>query len=167
MNEDAITNLFYSHAKIIYKYLRKHGCSKEDAEEIVQESFTKVVQYFDSIEVNKLSSWIFQVALNQYRNQIKRKAVLTELTVDEGFFSRFAAEEDLLEIVLTHESVDLVRDCLNSLKLSFRELLVLKYELELSYREIGTLLVLPETTVKTYLYRARNEFKRVWREKNG
>lgn len=167
MNEDAITELFYSHAKIIYKYLRKHGCSKEDSEEIVQESFTKVVQYFEGIEVSKLSSWIFQVSLNQYRNQIKRRAVLTQLAVDDGFFLRFAAEGDLLDIVLTHESGDLVRDCLNSLKESFRELLVLKYELELSYREIGTLLGLPETTVKTYLYRARNEFKRIWREKNG
>lgn len=164
MSKDVLTELFRSQAKIIYKYLLKQGCRKEEAEEIVQESFTKAVQYIDSVDANKLSSWVFKVALNEYRNQLKRRSVMTELAVDEGFFSRLAAEEDLSEIVLAHESADSVRACLSQLKESFMELLILKYELGLSYREIGVLLGLPETTVKTYLYRARNEFKRSWRD---
>ena len=39
--------------------------------------------------------------------------------------------------------------------------------MDLSYKEIGRLLGLSEVTIKTYLYRARNEFKRLWREDYG
>lgn len=56
-----------------------------------------------------------------------------------------------------------IRGCLNSLKESYKELLILEYEMELSYKEIGKLLGFPEQTVKTYLFRARTEFKSIWR----
>ncbi|HWQ71000.1 MAG TPA: sigma factor-like helix-turn-helix DNA-binding protein [Desulfitobacteriaceae bacterium] len=38
----------------------------------------------------------------------------------------------------------------------------MKYEMELSYKDIGIILGIPEKNVKTYLYRARNKFKSLW-----
>ena len=140
----------------------------QEAEEIVQESFIKAIQHIDGVDERKLPSWIFKVALNNYRNYLKRKSVITELSIDgRGFFSRLAAEGDFTEGILVNESASSVRNCLSSLKDGYRDLLILKYEMELSYKEIGRLLGLSEATVKTYLYRARNEFKRLWREEHG
>lgn len=42
MSKEVLTELYNRQARIIYGYLLKHGCRKEEAEEIVQESFTKV-----------------------------------------------------------------------------------------------------------------------------
>ena len=168
MSKEILTELYEKQAKIIYRYLLKYGCRKEEAEEIVQESFIKAIQYIDGVDERKISSWIFKVALNTYRNYLKRKTVITELSIDGGgFFSRLAAEGDFTEDILGYESANSVRDCLSSLKEGYKDLLILKYELELSYKEIGRLLGLSEATVKTYLYRARNEFKRLWREEYG
>ena len=163
-----MTELYEKQAKIIYRYLLKYGCCKEEAEEIVQESFMKAIQYIDGVDERKLPSWIFKVALNNYRNYLKRKSVIAELSIDGGgFFSRLAAEGEFTEVILANESATLVRECLSSLKDGYKDLLILKYEMELSYKEIGRLLGLSETTVKTYLYRARNEFKRLWSEEYG
>lgn len=167
MAKDVLTKLYNKQAKIIYRYLLKYGCRKEEAEEIVQESFIKAFQYMDGVDERRLLSWLFKVALNNYRNHVKRKAVITELSIEgSGFFSRLVVEGDFTED-MANESATSVRDCLSSLKDGYKDILILKYEMELSYKEIGRLLGLPEATIKTYLYRARNEFKRLWREEHG
>ncbi|MDO0824497.1 RNA polymerase sigma factor [Desulfosporosinus nitroreducens] len=168
MSKEILTELYEKQAKIIYRYLLKYGCRKEEAEEIVQESFIKAIQHIDGVDERKLPAWIFTVALNTYRNYLKRKSVITELSIDGGgFFSRLAAEGDFTQDILRDESSTPVRDCLSRLKDGYRDLLILKYEMDLSYKEIGRLLGLSEVTVKTYLYRARKEFKRLWREEYG
>ena len=168
MSKEILTELYEKQAKIIYRYLLKYGCRKEEAEEIVQESFIKAIQHIDGVDERKLPAWIFTVALNTYRNYLKRKSVITELSIDGGgFFSRLAAEGDFTQDILRDESSTSVRECLSRLKDGYRDLLILKYEMDLSYKEIGRLLGLSEVTVKTYLYRARKEFKRLWREEYG
>nr|WP_307906179.1 sigma factor-like helix-turn-helix DNA-binding protein [Clostridium botulinum] len=42
--------------------------------------------------------------------------------------------------------------------------MIFKYELDLSYKEMSLLLGISEDVIKTYLYRARNKFKEIWRE---
>lgn len=50
--------------KFVYSYLLKMGASKEDAEDIVQDTAYKFLQYIDS--VTNTQSWLFRVAVNQY-----------------------------------------------------------------------------------------------------
>ncbi|KAI3344654.1 sigma factor-like helix-turn-helix DNA-binding protein [Clostridium botulinum] len=52
---------------------------------------------------------------------------------------------------------------LNELKEIYKSLLIFKYEMNLSYKEISLFLGMDENMVKTYLYRARNKFKEEWR----
>ena len=64
MSKEILTELYEKQAKIIYRYLLKHGCRKEEAEEIIQENFIKAIQYIDGVDERKLPSWIFKVSLN-------------------------------------------------------------------------------------------------------
>lgn len=50
------------------------------------------------------------------------------------------------------------------MKDGYKDLLILEYEMEFSYLEIGKLLNMNENTARAYLYRARNQFKRLWGE---
>lgn len=167
MKKDVLTQLYQEHASIIYRYLLKHGCRREIAEELVQESFVKAIENFEEVAPQKLSAWIFKVALNNYRNYLKKAAVRAELIVDETkFLALFSDEGQIENGLVLRERTNEIRDCLNSLRSSYKELLILKYDMDLTYKEIGRVLGFPEQTVKTYLYRARNEFKSVWREQN-
>jgi DNA-directed RNA polymerase specialized sigma24 family protein len=67
MNDDIITQLYISQMSIIYKYLIKLGCSKHEAEDIVQESFTRAMEHMDGVRSEKLRSWLFTVAINIFR----------------------------------------------------------------------------------------------------
>lgn len=168
MESELLLELYKTQAKIIFGYLIKTGCPKEEAEDIVQESFVKAVEYMDGVSVDKLSSWLFRVALNNYKNRLKRKSFINQLSIDgDSFFERLIGDSDISEIIIKKEDNNRIIDCLTSLKEEFKNLLILKYELDLSYLEISKLLGIPENTVKTYLYRARNEFKNSWRDNYG
>ena len=52
---------------------------------------------------------------------------------------------------------------LNNMKEEYKSILILKYDMELSYKEIALLLGTNEDVIKTYMYRARNKFKEEWR----
>lgn len=164
MNDEILLDLYKQQAKIIYLYLLKHGCPREDAEDIVHESFVKAIQYMDGIANDKLPSWLFTVSINQYKNWLKRKSIVQHIQIDERFWENLSDTGEVETIVLKKEKLDQTIHCLQQLKEINRELLLMKYEMDLSYQEIGTMLGMKEEQVKTYLYRARNEFKKKWRE---
>jgi RNA polymerase sigma-70 factor (ECF subfamily) len=55
---------------------------------------------------------------------------------------------------------------LDDLNPIYKNLLVLKYVVGLSYWEIAEVLDINEQTVKTYIYRAKQKFRDTWRELN-
>jgi RNA polymerase sigma factor (sigma-70 family) len=163
MDNQLLIELYKKQSKIIFGYLIKNGCSKEEAEDIVQDSFTKAIQYMDGVAKDKLSSWLFKVAINEFRNRLKKNKRIYQLSIDEEeFSSRLTAAGDFTEQALLKEQKQEVKECLSKLKGGYKDLLILKYEMELTYKEISLLLGMQETIVKTYLYRARKEFEREW-----
>lgn len=163
MKDDILASLYNSHAQVIYRYLLKHGCRREVAEEIVHDSFIKVIEHFNEINLEIISSWIFRVTLNGYRSYLKKASTREELLIDEiSFLNNFSIDADIEDVLLSNEKNKEICDCLNGLKESYKELLILKYEMELSYRDIGIILGISEANVKTYLCRARNKFKSLW-----
>ncbi|GCD11450.1 RNA polymerase sigma factor [Clostridium tagluense] len=163
MDSQLLLDLYKRQAKIIFGYLIKNGCTKEESEDIIQDSFLKAMQYMDGISKEKLSSWLFTVALNEFRNRIKKHKKQYLLSIDEEeFYNNFTKEEDFTERLLLKERCNEVKNCLNKLKDGNKNLLILKYEMELSYKDIATLLGIKETVVKTYLYRSRKKFEKEW-----
>lgn len=163
MDNQLLLELYKKQSKIILGYLIKNGCSKEEAEDIVQDSFVKAIQYMDGISKEKISSWLFKVALNEFRNRMKKQKKLSQLSIDEEQFSSMLLQDgDFTEGLILIEQNKEVKNCLNKLKNGTKDLLILKYSMELSYKEISLLLGMQETVVKTYLYRARKEFEKEW-----
>lgn len=150
--------------KFVYSYLLKMGASKEDAEDIVQDTAYKFLQYIDS--VTNTQSWLFRVAVNQYydltRKKSRRKEILLKFNIHELF------EEDTPEsALLQSELVKDIHELLKRLKPKYRQLLLLKYSTGLKISEIAELYGMKEGSVKTILHRARKEFiEQYWRYDN-
>lgn len=163
MNNDLVIDLYKKQYKIIVLYLVKCGCSLIDAEDIVHDSFIKAIEYMDVVEINNLSSWLFKISINNYKNKIKRGKIINSIPIDEaGFFEVLIDNFNVEENLLNKEKSLEVSKILNELKEEYRSLIIFKYEMDLSYKEIALLLGIDENTVKTYLYRARNKFKEEW-----
>ncbi|AFS78911.1 RNA polymerase factor sigma-70 RpoD [Gottschalkia acidurici 9a] len=163
MKDDSLENLLANEMKIVFKYLIKIGASLEDAEDVVQDTMYKVITNIDSLNADKIISWLFKVSINSYYNiynQNKKKDIYID--IDDTSLKQLSDNIFTEEEVLNEEFKDYINKALNSLKPSYKNLLILRYFMCLSYKEISLLLGINESTVKTYLYRARNKFREIW-----
>lgn len=165
MSNELINEMFEKKMNLIYKYLIKLGCSEANAEDIVQDTFYKALKYIDGIQTEKLSSWLFKVAINKYYDLCRKNNRHIQLSLHEDIFKESLKEDKLVEdFILDLEKKEEILKCLSSISEVQKNLLVFKYDMGLSYKEIAEILDINENTVKTYLFRAREQFKKVWRD---
>lgn len=164
MASQLLLDLYKQQARMIYFYLKKNGCSHEDAEDIVQESFVKYIAYSSGVSANKALSYIFSIAMNEFKKNLKKKGKEQVIAInDDRFWNNFRNDDNTESYVLTIEKHNEILRTLDCLQEIYKQLLLLKYELELSYKEIALLLGMKEETIRTYLFRARKEFQKKWR----
>ncbi|MGM9987848.1 MAG: RNA polymerase sigma factor [Bacillaceae bacterium] len=167
MKTDTLEQLYIKKYKWIRNYLIKMGASVQDAEDITQSTFYKAITYDVYANMENPTAWLFKVAVNDYFNLCKRNKKHTHIQVEDSFFEKFLSHEDGELVMIQKERAKEIRSAIDSLKPSYANLLLLKYEMDLSYEQIATMLDTKPETVKTNLYRARNEFKKKWSELYG
>ncbi|NTW17796.1 MAG: sigma-70 family RNA polymerase sigma factor [Syntrophaceae bacterium] len=143
----------------------------DEACDVVQESFLSAYRAIGKFRGDaRFSTWLCGIVLNHARNHLKQKNARSgneEISLDEP---AGASEETLLNTVRSGgesiieclEKKELsanVQVCISALDGEQREVLVLRDIQEYSYAEIGVMLKLPEGTVKSRLFRARNALK--------
>lgn len=136
----------------VMRYLRKAGASKEDAEDIMQTTFYKMLTLMETVDVSELRPWFYRVAINEFFDY-KRKEQRTR--------SRFQQLIHQFKRAPQAKSAELSEalQILEQLKPEYREILLLKAYGDLSYTQIAERLGISEDTVRTKLYRAR---KKAW-----
>ncbi|WP_173709846.1 sigma-70 family RNA polymerase sigma factor [Clostridium beijerinckii] len=154
--KDSICDLIKKDLSIIYRYLISIGASKEDSEDIIQETFIKTYENIDILIDGNIKAWMFKVSINKFYSLYKKSKVNISLT-DELLIT---IESDF-EIMHIDSAFDINR-ILSLMKESEKNLLVLKYSMGLTYKQIGKLLNIEEGSAKTLCYRARNRFKKIW-----
>ncbi len=161
MANETLEDLLIEEAKVVFKYLVKMGASKEDAEDIIQDTLFKTIENIDGIDENKIRAWLFKVAINRYYNLYKKNKRVSPIATEkvEELVEPLKGPE---EQYMTQEKVKGIYLVLEQLKPAYRNLIIFKYLMELSYKEIASIMELNEEKVKVYLYRARNKFKEIW-----
>lgn len=143
----------------IKKYLIRLGAPASDAEDIVQDTVYKALLYMDSIDENKFSAWMYKVAINRYYDLCRRnKRVVIPIDYVDVPDTEMP-EEHLLQ----QEKREDIERVLGEMLPLHKELIIMKYELELSYQEISELLGIKTETVKSALFRARKQFQKKYR----
>lgn len=127
---------------------------REEAEDVVQETFIKVFQKMDSFRENSnLYTWIYTIALNLSRDRLRKKQDM--LTLEDEWVGNNDVEYEVEKGV----DRELLRKELFAINSLYREVLVLFYFEELSVKEISNLLNEKEGTIKSKLSRGRNILK--------
>jgi len=156
--------LLLEHAKIVFKYLIKIGATKEDAEDITQETIIKTIECLQQIEPDKMRAWMFKVAIHRYYSLYNKNKTMVHLN-DEDLEKLKPAIEHVELNLLSKEMSRELGEALQGLTPTFQQLLILKYYMDFSYKEISEIVSMKETNVKTYLQRARITLKKLWKEK--
>jgi RNA polymerase sigma factor (sigma-70 family) len=167
MEHELLHHLYKQYMKKIYIYLRKIGCSRLDAEDIVQDTFIKAIDYADSISPAKIQAWLFRVAINRYYDLCRNNKKTTYVSInDDHVFTLLLSQADTEEIVLTLERKQQMQLIINQLKPDFQHVLLLKYVMEMSIKEMAEITDKKENTIKVQLLRARKAFKHYWEEQS-
>jgi len=127
----------------------------EDARDVAQSVFLKVFEHLADYDPKyRFYSWIYRIALNESINTLDRRHRHEPVSVEEVDDRRGAEDE------VASQQVGLrVQRALMSIKPEYRSVIVLKHYLDLSYEDIGQVLKLPEKTVKSRLFTARQLLK--------
>jgi RNA polymerase sigma-70 factor (ECF subfamily) len=108
----------------------------------------------DAADVYKFFSWIYRIAINESINQLKRGKRQQPLD-DREVAASGGPEAELAEGDLSRE----IQQGLMTLKSDYRTVIVLRHFSECSYAQISDILQIPEKTVKSRLYSARQLMK--------
>ena len=110
MDSDKIIDLYKRQSKIITYYLMKNGCCLEDAQDIMHDSFIKAIKYIDGVDCDKVSSWLFKVAINTYKDYLKKKNKINLASIDnEEFYIQLIDESDIAFDYLKKEDYVLIQ----------------------------------------------------------
>jgi len=125
------------------------------ADDIAQEAFIRAYNKLDHYDPKyKFSTWLYKIAHNLALESLRRPADLPyNDEVDMAAEDR-ATEADSLEA-----REEAVRQAVATLSVNYQTVIHLHYWEHKEYAEIGEILGVPSTTVKTWLYRARQELK--------
>ncbi|KEK10910.1 hypothetical protein EP18_14785 [Lysinibacillus sphaericus] len=165
MSDHNLEELYKAKSHLIFRYLLKIGCSREDAEDIIQNTFYKAISNMIHLEIENPSAWLFKVATHNYYDLCRKQKRHPLVKIQDEFIEEILSfAEDGEELIIRKENRADIQKVINQLKPAQANLLLLKYEMNLSYEQIANLLNLKIDTVRTTLYRARNQFKKKWRE---
>lgn len=154
-DRQALDTLVRAFEKPVFNAAYRMLGNVDEAADVTQTAFMRLFENINRFDPNyRLFSWIYRIALNEAINQLNRRAKLEPLEeppqrdtdMPEGCIAASQLKSDVQAVLM-------------ELNEDHRSVIVLHYFSECSYREIGEILRLPEKTVKSRLFTARQQLK--------
>jgi RNA polymerase sigma-70 factor, ECF subfamily len=154
-DREAFGELISAHQDVLFGVALRMCGDREDAREILQTVFLKAWSNLHTFDRRKrFFSWIYRIMMNETLNLVTRRRPTEPLP--EGLVAPDRTpEEDCAQ----GEMEAIVQRTLMGLTPAQREVVVLRHFHDLSYRQMGELLGLPERTVKSRLHDSRRRLE--------
>jgi RNA polymerase sigma-70 factor (ECF subfamily) len=151
-----LADLVDEYGNSVYKFCRSLAYSKEDADDLFQETFLQVFEKPSKINVcDNPQGFLFSTAIfvwnSQKRKYARRNRIAPIVALDEAT----ASDTDLESDVIMREEARIVRNLVESLPEKFRIPIILHYTMEMNVPDIAQTMQLPIGTVKSRLFKAR------------
>jgi len=148
---DVLASYLINLGEEVFHLLLARGAKKEDAEDIIQNTFYKVYLMLDELTENNLRPWFFRVSLNEYID-LKRKKEQQNTYLTEEIYSKIQHVDQEFNAILNKDEIFFL---LKDIKVEYKEIFFLKYYYDFSYAQIASILDIQIDSVKQKLYRAR------------
>jgi RNA polymerase sigma-70 factor, ECF subfamily len=158
----------------IYNICYRFAGSGDDAQDLTQEVFIKMYRTLNSYDVDRgaFMTWVTTVTRNlmvDHFRKTKQERLTDSLdTTSSGHEDAMPLSEQIQDRgpspdsrVQSREAKETVHQALQKLSPELREAVILRDLQDLDYREIATVLKVPEGTVKSRINRGRAELARL------
>jgi RNA polymerase sigma-70 factor (ECF subfamily) len=154
----------------LYNFAHWLAQNREEAEDLVQETYAKALKGFSSFEQGtNFRAWMYRILRNTFltsRTGLREKMTipLDQETEDTAAGPQQQSPENIL---IERSNQRLVQGAIEELPLFFREILLLCEVEAMSYQEIAETLAIPMGTVMSRLSRARSALRDILKRKLG
>ncbi|NLE37167.1 MAG: RNA polymerase sigma factor [Pirellulaceae bacterium] len=166
-NREAFEELVHRYERELYNYLRQYLGDAQLAEDAFQTTFLQVHLKCETFEpTRRVRPWLFAVATNQAIDTQRKNKRHRMISLDRSFGGENQEDvgslvdmldgpvDDPLEQIGSAERDGMVRDCVDRLPKTLKEVILLVYYQGLKYREAAEALSIPVGTVKSRLHAA-------------
>jgi len=154
-DREALSSLVRRYERPVYNAAYRMLGSPDEAADVTQTTFLKAFENLDRYNPQyKFFSWIYRIAVNESINQINRRKRHSEWKDDRA--ANLPGPDEQVDAGRISRQL---QAALEQLTEDQRAVIVLRHFVECSYRQIGEILQIPEKTVKSRLYSARQQMK--------
>ena len=161
-NHAAIEMLVRQYEAGVFKLAYSILGDEADANEVTQETFIAVLKSLGTYQEKKtFKAWIYTIALNLSRSQLRKRKIIERLKMTVGGIFRIETQKQVTpeDEVIKTEKEAIIWNELNKLDERHRTVVVLRYFHELSISEISEIMSINEGTIHSRLHTARERLR--------
>lgn len=163
-SQDALAALYEHYFPRVYRYVAARLGGGEDAEDVTEEIFLRIITHLDSFTWRGLpfGAWVFRIARNEVVSHVRKQksrgqsAELTEAIPDDSI--------DHVLVVETEFTLEIVRETTKKLPEAQRHVIALRFGAGLSVAETARALKKTENNVKVLQHKAIAKLQILMRE---
>ena len=134
--------------------------NEQDAQDVVQEAYLRAFRSFSGFHGTNGRAWLLTIVRNTSYTLLKKNRAVDFTTPFDEEIHATGHESVSPATILAHcEDAELIREAMDELPAEFREILALRHQEGLSYKEIADIAQIPLGTVMSRLARARDKLK--------
>jgi RNA polymerase sigma-70 factor (ECF subfamily) len=178
-DEAAFREIVDRYKNALYAFLRRFLNRQDLVEDAFQETFLQLYASRESFDASRpLRPWLFTIAANKARDALRKQQ--REATTSIGTMSEpeEVSIDDVLNTLASYdvtpidelnraETAAKVREIIANMPENLREILILAYFDQFSYKHMADMLGIPIGTVKSRLHTAIVYFTKKWKSVKG
>ncbi|MFH1882901.1 MAG: sigma-70 family RNA polymerase sigma factor [Planctomycetota bacterium] len=154
-DKDALAGLIERYQAPLRYFISRLSANSETAEDIFQDTWLTVIRRIHSLKkTDAFSTWLYRIARNKVYQQFRRKRKLFELN------ENIAVPNDTENDVFSTEDAAKIHRCLTELRPEHKEVLMLRFLEQMSYKQISEVLNCNLGTVKSRIHYAKLALKK-------
>ena len=168
---EAYNEIIVRYKDRLVNFLFRFTGSKEDAEDLAQDTFLKLYRSKHLYkEIAKFSTWLYTIAVNIAKTELRKKSRYNTMSISDfdpendkdfdipsGDISPDESANASIENYYIQKAISMLED-------HYREALILRDIQDLDYDEIAKIINVPLGTVKSRINRAREKLKTILEE---
>ncbi len=160
--------LMLPHLDAAYNLARWLLRNEQDAQDVVQEAYLRALKSFGGFHGTNGRAWLLTIVRNTSYTLLKRNKTIDFTTpFDEEIHGARDEAHSPVTLLEHSEDANRIKEAMDQLPEEFREILVLRHQEGLSYKEIADLAQIPQGTVMSRLARARTKLREFLHTQSG
>ncbi len=161
--DKSFKTVYLKHRKRIYWYVYRKISRAPEAEDITADVFMKLYENWEDVEKrgkNGIQAWLYTVARNASIDFLRKASTQSNRSLDAEEMTGVAKVfENFVGEAIKDEEVGMIKGALEILDEVELEILKLRFEEEMKFKEIAKIVDKPEGACKMMLYRSIDKIK--------